>query len=215
MMIDWDALAERSESTENKENNPKSRALPDNIPTDSTSRADLKPNTVNGFSGCARHARHARPKNSGVGDNEENLPSREGVASENLRDAKTYFCHPIAVSLLLAVCYKFEASGEEILQAIIKLQTIPPLEQVRSWATLCHNNDIDPHQIIYPFTNSPGKGYDCQGCQHIDMQTINKPDERRLYHWVCKLNHSILESHYVGKRALIAPESCNDYLPTV
>jgi len=149
----------------------------------------------------------------GVGNKQENNPSREGVASEHLRDAKTYICHPIAVTLLLAVCYKFEASGEEFLQAIIKLQTIPPLEQVRSWAMLCQRNGIDPHQIIYPFSQSPGKGTDCQGCQHIDMQTIHKPNERKLYHWVCKRNHAILESHYVGKRTLIAPESCNDYIP--
>ncbi len=109
-MIDWNALAERSESTGNKENNPESRALPDNFPTDPASRTSMKPNTENGFNDSARLARPARPKNSGVGDKQENLSSREGVASEHLRDAKTYFCHPIAVSLLLAVCYKFETS---------------------------------------------------------------------------------------------------------
>ncbi len=210
-MIDWDVLFR----SENVENTPKSRARPTTSGTDIEESGGLKTSSQGGLEHCARHDRRARQKNNRVGNEDEILSPLEGMASDNFRDEKTYICHPVAVSLLLAVCYKFEASGEEILQAIIKLQTIPPLEQVRSWAILCQSNGIDPHQIIYPFTQSPGKGTDCQGCQHIDMQTINKPNERRLYHWVCKRNHPILESHYVGKRTLIAPESCKGYLPTV
>ena len=212
-MIDWDTLVGEAETEEKADNSPKSGEIPHALGSDSGKVGNRKTSNGNELDEVSPLSPLSPLVFPGVGNEQEKLPSREGVASNNLRAAKTYICHPIAVSLLLAVCYEFEASGEEILQAIIKLQTIPPLEQVRSWAMLCQSNGIDPHQIIYPFSQSPGKGTDCQGCQHFDMQTIHKPNERKLYHWVCKLNHAILESYDVGKRVLIAPESCNDYLP--
>ncbi len=213
-MIDWDALIEQPKSMENTGNNPKSRALPDHFPTNSESRTDSKPNTDNDFRDCARLARPARPKNDGVGDNQENNPSVEGGASENFRDAKTYSVNPIAICLLLTCCNKTTASKDETLEAIMKLQTIPQQEQVRSWTMLCHSYDIDPYRIIYPFIQSPIKGKSCQDCKHLEMQSIHKEGTRRVFSFVCSQHHHILEAYYICERVIIAPESCNDYQST-
>ncbi|MBA3756419.1 MAG: hypothetical protein H0X02_09425 [Nitrosomonas sp.] len=121
--------------------------------------------------------------------------------------------NPIAITLLLACCNKATFTKEETLEAIIKLQTIPQPEQIRSWAILCQKHGIDPHRVIYPFTRSSNKGTSCQGCKHIEMQKI-PTDKRSVYRFICSKQHQILEVYYVGERVLIAPESCGDCLPT-
>jgi len=142
-----------------------------------------------------------------------NNPPVEGVASDNYCDAKTYPVNPIAVTLLLTCCHKTTVNKEETLEAIWKLKTIPQQEQVRSWAILCYKNGIDPHRVIYPFTQSPNKGTSCQGCKHIEMLKI-PTDKRPVFRFVCSQQHQLLEAVYVHERVLIAPESCRDYLPT-
>ncbi|MDO8893729.1 hypothetical protein [Nitrosomonas sp.] len=145
-------------------------------------------------------------------ENGNHAPGESG-ASDNYRDAKTYPVNPIAMCLLLTCCNKATFTKEETIEAIINLQTIPQQEQVRSWAILCYKNGIDPHRVIYPFTQSPNKGTSCQGCKHIEMLKI--PTEKRpVFRFVCSLHHQILEATYVHERVLIAPESCRDYLPT-
>jgi hypothetical protein len=147
----------------------------------------------------------------------ENHAPGEGVASDNYCDAKTYPVNPIAVTLLLTCCNKTTVNKEETLEAIWKLQTIPQQEQIRSWAILCYKNGIDPHRIIYPFVQSPNKGTSCQGCKHLNMQsihTVHTEGKRRVYRFVCSQHHQILEAFYVAERVLIAPESCGDYLST-
>ncbi|MEK6736016.1 MAG: hypothetical protein AABY47_05560 [Pseudomonadota bacterium] len=115
--------------------------------------------------------------------------------------------------MLLTCCHKTTINKEETLEAIWKLQTIPQSEQIRSWAILCYKNGIDPHRVIYPFTQSPNKGTSCQGCKHIEMLKI-PTGKRPVFRFVCNQRHQLLEAHYVHERVLIAPESCRDYLPT-
>lgn len=174
----------------------------------------MKPNAENDLINCARPARPARPKNNGVGDNQENNLHVKGVASDNFRDAKTYSVNPITICLLLTCCNKTTASQEETLEAIMKLQAIPQQEQIRSWTMLCHSNDIDPYRIIYPFIQSPNKGKSCQDCKHLEMQSIHKEGTRRVFSFVYSQHHHILEAYYIYERVLIAPESCNDYQST-
>ncbi|MEI2767452.1 MAG: hypothetical protein V9E86_02880 [Nitrosomonas sp.] len=137
----------------------------------------------------------------------------EGVASENNCATKTHPINPIAICLLLSCCNKATFTQKETLEAIINLQTIPQSEQIRSWALLCQKHGIDPHRVIYPFTDSPNKGTSCQGCKHIEMEKIST-SKRSVYRFICSQQHQILEAYYIHERVLIAPESCRDYLPT-
>lgn len=139
------------------------------------------------------------------------------MASDNFSDAKTYPVNPIAMCLLLTCCNKATASWKETIEAIMKLRTMPQPEQIRSWAILCRGNGIDPHRIIYPFVQSPNKGTSCQGCKHLNIQsihTVHTEGKRCVYRFVCSQNHQTLEAFYVAKRVLIASESCGDYLST-
>lgn len=145
-------------------------------------------------------------------EQENNSPGESGAA-DNYCDAKTYPVNPIAMCLLLTCCNKATFTKEETIEAIINLQTIPQQEQIRSWAMLCYKHGIDPHHIIYPFTQSPNKGTSCQGCRHIEMLKI-PTDKRPVFRFVCSKHHQLLEALYVHERVLIAPESCRDYLPT-
>ena len=149
----------------------------------------------------------------GGGKENGNHAPGEGGASDNYCDAKTYPVNPIAMCLLLTCCNKTTFTKEETIEAILNLQTIPQQEQVRSWAILCYKNGIDPHRVIYPFTQSPNKGTSCQGCKHIEMLKV-PTDKRPVFRFVCSLHHQLLEVHYIHERVLLAPESCRDYLPT-
>ena len=212
-MIDWNALIKTDTETETQETIPNSRACPTIHDDDFEKVGQAKPNEHNGFEDSARLARPARPKNKGVGLEQENNSSGEGGASDNYCATETYPVNPIAVTLLLTCCNKETINKVEILEAIWKLQTIPQPEQIKSWAILCQKYGIDPHRVIYPFTRSPNKGTSCQGCKHIEMQKI-PTDKRPVYRFVCSKHHQILEAYYVAERILIAPESCTDYLPT-
>ncbi len=212
-MIDWVALIGETKTDEEADNCPESGELPHTLGSDSEKVGKPKTNNDKGLKEISPLSPLSPLLFEGIGNRQENNSSREGVSSDNFRDAKTYSVNPIAICLLLTCCNKATVNKEETLGAIMKLQTIPQPEQIRSWAILCHDYGIDPFSIIYPFTQSPGKGTDCQGCQHFDMQLIQKPNERKQYHWTCNKSHSTLEAHSVGGRTLIAPAECKDYSP--
>jgi len=212
-MIDWDGLIRADNDTNNPGIASDSRARPTTLDSDSGKVGQLESNVHNGSSDSALLALPALLKNKGVGQEQGNNPPVEGEASDNYCDAKTYPVNPIAVTLLLTCCNKATLTKEETIEAIVNLQTIPQQEQIRSWAILCYKHGIDPHHIIYPFTQSPNKGTSCQGCKHIEMLKI-PTDKRPVFRFVCSQHHQLLEAHYIHERVLIAPESCRDYLPT-
>jgi len=143
------------------------------------------------------------------GIDNKNSPAPEGVSTEKTRAVNL---HPIAVCLLLSVAKKIRSSNEEIFSELLKLETMPPIEQVKTWARYALENGIDPHQIIYPFIKSPGKGNDCMTCSNLDMTSTKQPDaSRKLYQWRCKKNHQILEAYYLRERVLVSPVECSDY----
>ncbi len=212
-MIDWDSMIKPENKGEDVTIKPECRELPTMSDTNNENVGTVKVNRHAGIGDCSRHFRHFRQENDGVGLEQENNPPDEVGASDNFSDAKTYPVNPIAICLLLTCCNKVTASGEEIFEQIMKLQTMPQPEQVRSWAMTCQKYRIDPFSIIYPFLKSSNKGTGCQGCKHIDMQKI-PTDKRAVYRFVCNKQHHMLEAYYVGERILIAPESCNDYQST-
>ncbi|SNX61277.1 hypothetical protein SAMN06296273_2731 [Nitrosomonas ureae] len=212
-MIDWGVLIGAENNIENAAIPPKSRARPTALGVDSEKVGQLQTNSHNGSSDSAPLAPPAPLKNKGVGLEQGNNPPVEGGASDNYCATETHPVHPIAICLLLTCCNKVTASKDEIMEQIIKLQTMPQSEQVRTWAMTCQKYGIDPYRIIYPFTQSSNKGISCQGCKHISMEKI-LTDKRPVFRFVCGQHHPMLEAFYVGERVLIAPESCTDYLPT-
>jgi len=213
-MIDWDVLIRADNELDNTGINPESRARPTALDGDHQKVGRLESSNDKGFKDSALLALPALLKNEGVGLEQGNNPPGEGGASDNYCATETYPVNPIAVTLLLTCCNKATFSKEETIEAIISLKTIPQSEQIRSWATLCQKHSIDPHRVIYPFTQSPNKGTSCQGCRHLEMDMISIEGKRRVFRFVCKQRHHLLEAFYVHERVLIAPESCRDYLPT-
>ena len=211
--IDFAALIKQpendQETVENSRNQAKSRALPDQLPTDITKSGNHnKLNNIDNME-SARLARLARPKKEGIGINEGNSPTPEGGSARKSRAANL---HPIAVCLVLAVAKKIHLEGEEIFHELIRLETMMPIEQVKTWARYAVENGIDPHEIIYPFTQSPGKGHDCMTCKNLDMTCTSQPGiSRKVYQWRCMRQHQILEACYLRERLLIAPAECTDY----
>ena len=211
--IDFAALIKQpgndQETAGNGRNQAKSRAMPDQFPTDHTKSGNNNIMNNNDKNTSARLARLARPKNEGGGIINDDSPATEMVSPRESRAANL---HPIAVSLLLSVAKKIQLGHEGLFHELIKLETMTPLEQVKTWATYAVENNIDPHQIIYPFIKSKGQGNDCMSCQHLDMTCTKQPGIRRkLYQWQCKKQHQILEAYYLRERVLISPVECTDY----
>lgn len=209
-MIDWDAMIKSENGSKDSVSKPECREFPTMSDTNNENVETVKDNVHEGFRDCSRHFRHFRQENEGVGLKQRNNPPGEGGTSDNYCAAKTYPAHPIAICLLLTCCNKVTASGEEIFEQIMKLQTMPQSEQVKTWAMTCQKYNIDPYKIIHPSIKSSGKGISCQGCKHISMQKIPS-DKRSVFRFVCNKQHHMLEVFYIGERVLIAPESCNDY----
>lgn len=165
-------------------------------------------NTMN-VKACPTCPTSTDQKMIGAESNSKNSPAPEGVSTEKTRAVNL---HPVAVCLLLSVAKKIHSSNEEIFHELLKLETMPPIEQVKTWARYAIENGIDPHQIIYPFIKSPGKGNDCMTCSNLDMTSTKQPDaSRKLYQWHCKKNHQILEAYYLRERVLVSPVECSDY----
>jgi hypothetical protein len=200
--IDWHVLATQAKndfkSDENINYIPKSGARPTTLSIDAKEMGRTKTSIQAGFERCAPPAPCAPLKNEGVGldskNNEVKSTVPESGATKKLRAANL---HPIAVCLLISVASKMQFSNEEIFNELIKLESMEPTEQIRVWTGYAVKNGIDPLKIVYPFTQSTGKGFDCMNCQHIDMKTAHQPGSRRLYHWSCKKHHDILEG-YIG-----------------
>ncbi|SEF56436.1 hypothetical protein [Nitrosomonas ureae] len=212
-MIDWDAMIKPENGRKDAVNKAECREFPTMSDTNNENVGTVKDNIHEGFIDCSRHFRHFRQENEGVGVKQEKDAPIEGVASDNFSDAKTYPVNPIAICLLLTCCNKVTAGSDEIMEQIMKLQTMPQSEQIRTWAMTCQKYGIDPYRIIYPFTQSSSKGVSCQGCKHISMEKI-LTDKRPVFRFVCGQHHPMLEAFYVGERVLIAPESCTDYQST-
>ncbi|SER46032.1 hypothetical protein SAMN05421690_102823 [Nitrosomonas sp. Nm51] len=211
--IDFTVLIKQPEDdrkiAENTPNQAKSRAVPDQFPTDCTKSGNRNNMNKNNNKASARLARLARPKNEGGGIFNDQSPAPEGFAARKLRAANL---HPIAVCLLLSVAKKIQCEDEEIFHELIRLETMLPIEQVKTWAKYAVESGIDPYRIIYPFIQSPGKGNDCTGCQHLDMTYAGQPGKsRKVYQWQCKKQHPILEAYHLRERVLIAPVECTDY----
>ena len=197
------------ETVENSQNQAKSRALPDQKPTACTKSGNHNKLNNKDNMESARLARLARPKKEGIGINEGNSPTPEGGSARKSRAANL---HPIAVCLLFAVAKKIQSEDEEIFHELVKLETMPPLEQVKTWARYAVENGINCHDVIYPFIKSPGKGHDCMSCQHLDMTCTSQPGiSRKVFLWKCKKEFQILETSYLRERLLIAPAECADY----
>ena len=197
------------ETDKNSRNPAKSRAVPDQLLAGFEKSGNVNKLIINNNNHCARLARLARPKKEGIGINEDNSLAPEGLAARELRASNL---HPIAVCLLLAVAKKIQSEDEEIFHELIRLETMLPIEQVKTWAKYAVETGINPDEIIHPFTKSPGKGHDCMTCQHLDMTSTPQPGKgRKLYQWQCRKQHPILEAYYLRERVLIAPVECSDY----
>ena len=213
-MIDWNSLIKPDDKGEDAGIQSECRDSPTMSDENNANVGKVESNNHKDLGDCSRHFRHFRQENDGVGLEQENNVPVEGGTSDNYCATETHPANPIAMCLLLTCCNKATISKEETLEAIINLKTIPQSEQIRSWAILCQKHGIDPHRIIYPFTQSPSKGASCQGCKNLEMDLISIEGKRRIFRFVCKQRHHLLEAFYVHERVLIAPESCRDYLPT-
>lgn len=128
------------------------------------------------------------------------------------KNSVVYPPHPAAVALLLACCQLIAASRDELLNELLKLQQIPPSEQVHRWALACRENGLPPERVILPGVPSSGKAMDCMRCKNLQMALESRDGRRKQYHWSCTKQHAILEAGYLGERILLAPDTCNDYL---
>ncbi|GJL76081.1 hypothetical protein [Nitrosomonas sp.] len=211
--INFSALIKKprneQETPKNDQEKVKTRALPEHIPTMPENYENNNILNIKDNNDFARVARVARLKNEGGGIIKGEPPAPEGVATRKLRAVNL---HPIAVCLLMSVAKKIHIVNEEIFHELTRLRTLTPIDQVKAWARYAVENGIDPHEIIYPFIDSPGKGHDCMTCQHLDMTSTRQPGSgRKLYQWQCRKQHPILEAYYLRERVLIAPVECTDY----
>jgi hypothetical protein len=194
------------ESAKNGQSSHDKSGIPDSFPTNN--RKVGQDNTMN-IKSFPTFPTSPDQKTIGVESNSNKSPATEGVSTEKTRAVNL---HPVAVCLLLSVAKKIQSSNEEIFHELLKLETMSPIEQVKTWARYAMENGIDPHQIIYPFIKSPGKGNDCMTCSNLDMTSTKQPDtSRKLYQWRCKKNHQILEAYYLRERVLVSPVECLDY----
>jgi hypothetical protein len=210
--IDFASLIKQPGSNQERakasQNYAKSRTLSDQLPTGSAKSDNNKKLNIKDNNHSARLARLARPKNEGAGIVNDESPAPVGGAT---RKSRAENLHPIAVCLLFSVARKIHSNTEEVLYELVKLEEMEPAEQIRIWTGYAIKNGLDPLKIVYPFTQSSGKGFSCMSCQHIDMKTAHQSNSRRLYHWSCKKHHTILEAYHGLERVLISPETCTDY----
>ncbi len=216
-MINWNTLIKPEDGEQTPANYAKCRNKTGFVGTETAPSRNTESNDSCGLQDFVPTVPTVPTSFTGGRKENENHAPGEGVASDNFRDAKmcpVYPVNPIAVTLLLTCCNKATIDKNETIEAIMKLQTIPQSEQIRSWAMLCQSHGIDPHRVIYPFTRSTNQGTSCKGCKNIDMKLIPTENARQVYRFVCRKNHPMLEAHYVGERVLIAPETCQDYQST-
>ena len=216
--IDWDALTKQTikdiETDQKADNTQESGARPTGLSANSENLGRTKTSIHKGFEHCVPLAPRAPLKNEGVEvDDKNNVVKLPDSEKESIEKSRTTNLHPIAVCLFMSVARKMQCSNEELFNELVKLETMEPAEQIRTWAGYAVKNGLDPLKIVYPFTRSNDYGFDCMNCQHIDMKTAHQLGNRRLYHWSCRKHHNILEGYHGLERVLIAPAECTDYKP--
>ena len=161
-MIDFHALAGKFKKGEIGQNVPQSGEIPHYFSADHDEVGRNNKRDNNSLSDTSPLSPPPPLFFEGVENNKEKcIPHVEGVATDNLRDEKTHKPNPIAVCLLIACCRKIGAEDSDIFRLLLALETIPLADQVKSWTTLCAENDIDPIKIISPYIELKNEGNDC------------------------------------------------------
>lgn len=57
---------------------------------------------------------------------------------------------------------------------------------------------------------SPLSGYDCNGCDRLEMKEEPQPGTRRRFYWRCRRGHELLEGRNYGSRITLAPPECEE-----
>lgn len=210
-MPDWDALI----GEEIPKNAPPSGELPHCFLPVSEIVGKAKPNNSKGFEATSPLSPPSPLKKQGGGKGKENETRAGGGATDEFSAAIPHPVSPLAVCLLLACCDRIKADEQEAIGAILSLKHCTPAEQVRAWALSCSDNGIDPYQVQHPVAPSPGKGVECRGCVHLAIEKLAQPSGRRVFSWVCRLHHALLELGYAGECILIAPPGCSDYAGSI
>ena len=213
-MLNWGALigeCEEGEISKNGENFPKSGEIPHCLTPDSAKVGNDKPSNGAGCKADSPLSPHSPLKNRGDGLEVKNETRAGGVASDKFSAEKPHPFSPVAVCLLLECCNALKAGEQEIIEALLMLKYSTPAEQVRAWAMLCKENDIDPNQVQQLSIPSLGEGAACQGCSHLAMDWVRQRTARRVFRFVCEKQHALLELGFAGERVLIAPPECSDY----
>lgn len=218
IMINWGVLIREDEQANNAENNTENgqKSLPSRefptvfLPVYEKVGSD-KPSIHAGYSDASLLSLPSLPKKQTEGIEEENETCAGGVSTDNFCDSQTHPVSPVAVCLLLACCADLKADKQEVTEALLMLKFSTPAEQVRAWAMLCKENDIDPDQVQQVALPSMGEGVACRGCNHLAMDWVRQVAGRRVFRCVCDKQHALLELGFAGERVLIAPPECNDY----
>ncbi len=136
----------------------------------------------------------------------------ENLASENEGSSVSYPLNPAAVCLVVAACEKSprNPTPEEMGRHILSLHRLPPAEQVRHWHGVCRKQGLLPWRVLS--FESPGEGEDCGMCVHLDsILDYVEGDDRRRWHWACKLGYLILEYGRATERIMLAPPECQSW----
>ena len=218
MMINWGELIRDDEQVSNAEythgNGQKSlpsRVIPTESLPDYEKVGTEKYNYFNVLERESLQTLPTLPKISTRGIEEENETRAGCVSTGDFCDSKTHPVSPVAVCLLLACCADLKADKQEVTEALLMLKTMPPPEQVRAWAMLCKENDIDPDHAQQVALPSLGEGVTCRGCNHLGMSWVRQAVGRRVFKFACEKHYAVLELGFAGERVLIAPHTCHDY----
>jgi hypothetical protein len=213
-MLNWGALiGEREEvkTPENEQKSPASGELPHCFTSVSGTVGKEEPSNGAGCKATSPLSPPSPLKKQGAGLEVENEARTGGGASDKFSAENTHPVSPVAVCLLLECCGYLKASKQEITEALLMLKFSTPAEQVRAWAGLCKENDIDSDQVQQLAMPSLGQGVACRGCSHLAMDWVRQVAGRRVFRWVCGKQHALLELGFAGERVMIPPPECNDY----
>ena len=213
-MLNWGALIVEGEEIKNPENEQKAPAsgeLPHSFTAVSEIVGRAKPSNGAGSSEFSPLSPPSPLKKQGAGLETINEERPGGGASDKFSDENAHPVSPVAVCLLLSCCDIFKASEQETIEALLMLKFSTPPEQVRAWAILCKENDIDPNQVQQLAMPSLGEGNTCRDCNHLTAEWVRQRSGRRVFRFVCDKQHALLELGFAGERVLIAPPECNDF----
>ena len=138
--------------------------------------------------------------------------AEKNFAPENEGPSVSYPLNPAAVCLVVAACERSLRGlmPEDMSKHILSLHRLPPAEQVRHWHGVCLKQGLLPWRVLS--FESPGEGKDCGMCVHLDsILDYVEGDDRRRWHWACKLGYLILEYGRATERIMLAPPECHSY----